>query len=43
MDSGVGGSGIGLDGIPESDDDNAFYDKKSDLTLYIPGTRMVME
>jgi hypothetical protein len=27
MDSGVGGSGIGVDGIPESDDDNAYFDK----------------
>ena len=33
MDSGVGGSGIGLDGIPESDDDNAFYDKEAGLNL----------
>ncbi|HLP15764.1 MAG TPA: hypothetical protein VK470_05880 [Bacteroidota bacterium] len=27
MDSGVGGSGLGCDPLPESDDDNAFYDK----------------
>jgi hypothetical protein len=33
MDSGVGGSGIGLDGIPESDDDNAFYDNEIGLNL----------
>lgn len=33
MDSGVGGSAIGLDGIPESDDDNAFYDKEIGLNL----------
>ncbi len=33
MDSGVGGSGIGLDGIPESDDDNAFFDKEAGLNL----------
>ncbi|MFZ0390688.1 MAG: hypothetical protein WAN36_09555, partial [Calditrichia bacterium] len=33
MDSGVGGSGIGIDGIPESDDDNAFYDKDAGLNL----------
>jgi len=33
MDSGVGGSAIGLDGIPESDDDNAFYDKEAGLNL----------
>ena len=31
MDSGVGGSAIGIDGIPESDDDNAFYDKEIGL------------
>ncbi len=33
MDSGVGGSQIGIDGIPESDDDNAFFDKSSGLNL----------
>lgn len=33
MDSGVGGSSIGKDGIPESDDDNAFYDKEAGLNL----------
>ena len=33
MDSGVGGSGIGIDGIPESDDDNAYYDKEIGLNL----------
>ncbi len=33
MDSGVGGSGIGVDGIPESDDDNAFWDKEAGLNL----------
>ncbi len=33
MDSGVGGSAIGVDGIPESDDDNAFYDKAAGLNL----------
>ncbi|NWF49698.1 MAG: hypothetical protein HXY49_04075 [Ignavibacteriaceae bacterium] len=33
MDSGVGGSAIGGDGIPESDDDNAFFDKEADLNL----------
>ncbi|MGE5315556.1 MAG: hypothetical protein ACM3Q4_12740 [Acidobacteriota bacterium] len=27
MDSGVGGSALGCDPLPESDDDNAFYDK----------------
>ncbi|GMU96114.1 hypothetical protein [Ignavibacterium album] len=33
MDSGVGGSAIGRDGIPESDDDNAFFDKEAGLNL----------
>lgn len=33
MDSGVGGSAIGKDGIPESDDDNAFFDKDIGLNL----------
>ena len=33
MDSGVGGSGIGIDGVPESDDDNAFYDREAGLNL----------
>lgn len=33
MDSGVGGSAIGVDGIPESDDDNAFFDKQAGLNL----------
>lgn len=33
MDSGVGGSAIGRDGIPESDDDNAFFDKAAGLNL----------
>lgn len=33
MDSGVGGSAIGRDGIPESDDDNAFFDKQAGLNL----------
>jgi hypothetical protein len=33
MDSGVGGSALSCDGIPESDDDNAFYDKSSGLNL----------
>ncbi|MBE0538589.1 MAG: hypothetical protein IH620_02655 [Ignavibacterium sp.] len=33
MDSGVGGSGIGIDGIPESDDDNAFFDREAGLNL----------
>ena len=33
MDSGVGGSGIGIDGIPESDDDNAYFDKSAGLNL----------
>jgi hypothetical protein len=33
MDSGVGGSAIGIDGIPESDDDNAYFDKEAGLNL----------
>ncbi len=33
MDSGVGGSAIGCDPLPESDDDNAFYDKSFGLNL----------
>ncbi len=33
MDSGVGGSGLGCDPLPESDDDNAFYDKSFGLNL----------
>lgn len=33
MDSGVGGSTVGLDGIPESDDDNAFWDREAGLNL----------
>ncbi len=33
MDSGVGGSAVGIDGIPESDDDNAFYDNEIGLNL----------
>ncbi len=33
MDSGVGGSAISCDGIAESDDDNAFFDKSSGLNL----------
>jgi len=33
MDSGVGGSGQGCDPLPESDDDNAFYDKSLGLNL----------
>lgn len=33
MDSGVGGSGIGEDGIAESDDDNAFYNKSAGTNL----------
>ena len=33
MDSGVGGSALSCDGIYESDDDNAFYDKSSGLNL----------
>ncbi|MFA3783947.1 hypothetical protein ABRY23_12880 [Melioribacteraceae bacterium 4301-Me] len=33
MDSGVGGSAIGKDGIAESDDDNAYFDKSLGLNL----------
>ncbi|MCB0283816.1 MAG: hypothetical protein KDF60_14620 [Calditrichaeota bacterium] len=33
MDSGIGGSGISCDGIAESDDDNAYYDKSLGLNL----------
>lgn len=33
MDSGVGGSSIGKDGIAESDDDNAYFDKDFGLNL----------
>ncbi len=33
MDSGVGGSALSCDGIFESDDDNAFWDKSSGLNL----------
>ncbi|HQV30918.1 MAG TPA: hypothetical protein PKV71_03535 [Calditrichia bacterium] len=33
MDSGVGGSGVGVDGVPESDDDNAFFDQEAGLNL----------
>jgi hypothetical protein len=33
MDSGVGGSLLSCDGIFESDDDNAFFDKSSDVNL----------
>ena len=33
MDSGVGGSAISCDGIAESDDDNAYFDKSSGLNL----------
>ena len=33
IDSGVGGSGIGVDGVAESDDDNAFFDKEAGLNL----------
>ncbi len=33
MDSGVGGSAISCDGIAESDDDNAFFDRSSGLNL----------
>jgi hypothetical protein len=33
MDSGVGGSAISCDGIAESDDDNAFFDRASGLNL----------
>jgi len=33
MDSGVGGSALSCDGIYESDDDNAFFDRSSGLNL----------
>ena len=33
MDTGVGGSALGPDGIYESDDDNAFFDKEAGLNL----------
>ncbi|RJP61176.1 MAG: hypothetical protein C4539_20245 [Ignavibacteriales bacterium] len=33
MDSGVGGSSIGQDGVAESDDDNAYFDKSIGLNL----------
>ena len=33
MDSGVGGSAIGVDGVAESDDDNAYFDKEAGLNL----------
>ncbi len=33
MDSGVGGSAIGCDPVPESDDDNAYFDRSSGLNL----------
>ena len=33
MDSGVGGSAVGCDGVAESDDDNAFFDKSFGLNL----------
>ena len=33
MDSGVGGSALSCDGIFESDDDNAFFDKSFGLNL----------
>lgn len=33
MDSGVGGSAIGCDPVPESDDDNAYFDASSGLNL----------
>ncbi len=33
MDSGVGGSALSCDGIFESDDDNAFFDKSAQLNL----------
>ena len=33
MDSGVGGSALSCDGIPESDDDNAYFDRSSGLNL----------
>jgi hypothetical protein len=33
MDSGVGGSAISCDGVAESDDDNAFFDRSTGLNL----------
>lgn len=33
MDSGVGGSGKGQDPYPESDDDNAYFDRETDLNI----------
>ena len=33
MDSGVGGSAVSCDGVAESDDDNAFFDKSQGLNL----------
>ncbi len=33
LDSGIGGSGVGLDGIPESDDDNASFQKTVGLNV----------
>lgn len=33
MDSGVGGSALSCDGVPESDDDNAFFDRSQGLNL----------
>jgi hypothetical protein len=33
MDSGVGGSGVGVDGIAESDDDNASFDTTAGMNL----------
>ncbi len=33
MDSGVGGSALSCDGIAESDDDNAFFDRSTGLNL----------
>ena len=33
MDSGVGGSAISCDGLAESDDDNAFFDKSFGMNL----------
>ncbi|MCI0708066.1 MAG: hypothetical protein L0Y80_11350 [Ignavibacteriae bacterium] len=33
MDSGVGGSAVSCDGIAESDDDNAFFDRSQGLNL----------
>lgn len=34
MDSGVGGSGIGVDGVYESDDDNAYFDSTALNLVY---------